>query len=130
MQSKARDILVRDFNSPEGKGAQALGPYQLRPLILREEQGATTAWRVRIDPGAKTPASYHARSEELYLVTAGDGTAWLNGREIPLKTGTFLRLPPGTTHAFLAGPRGLEMLDIHAPGCWPDHDTFFLGPRD
>ncbi|MFM8933393.1 MAG: cupin domain-containing protein [Gemmataceae bacterium] len=126
MSSKSREILIRDYTSPTGEGAQALGPYQLRPLILRDEQGATTAWRVRIEAGAKTSASYHARSEELYLVTAGDGTAWLNGQEIPLKTGTFLRLPPGTTHAFLAGPQGLEMLDIHAPGCWPDHDTFFL----
>ncbi len=126
MPSNPREILVRDFTSPTGEGAQALGPYLLRPLILRGEQVAATAWRVQIQAGAKTPASYHARSEELYLVTSGDGTAWLDGREIPLKTGTFLRLPPGTTHAFLAGDSGLEMLDIHTPGCWPDHDTYFV----
>jgi mannose-6-phosphate isomerase-like protein (cupin superfamily) len=123
----SREILVRDYSSDQGEGALALGPYNLRPLIQRQEQGSTTAWRVRIESGAKTPVSYHARSEELYLVTAGNGTAWLGGKEFPLKTGTFLRLPPGTSHAFEAGPEGLEMLDIHTPGCWPDHDTFFVG---
>ena len=128
MQSlHSREILVRDYSSDQGEGALALGPYKLRPLIQRQEQGSATAWRVRIEPGAKTPVSYHARSEELYLVTAGNGTAWLGGKEFPLKAGTFLRLPPGTSHAFEAGPDGLEMLDIHTPGCWPDHDTFFVG---
>ena len=126
MPKSQNKILCIDFSNRQGEGALALGPYQLRPLILREEQGATTAWRVQIEPGAVTPASYHARSEELYLVTAGGGKVWLNGEEFQLKIGTFLRLPPGTTHAFAAGPDGLEMLDIHTPGCWPDHDTFFM----
>lgn len=126
MPTPANSILIQDYADPDGAGQTALGPYQLRPLIQRNEQGQATAWKVRIKAGAKTPASYHARSEELYLVTAGAGKAWLDGRESALRVGTFLRLPPGTTHAFEAGPNGLEMLDIHVPGCWPDHDTFFV----
>ena len=126
MAPSGNTLLIQDYADPDGVGQVALGPYRLRPLIQRAEQGMSTAWKVRIGPGAKTPASYHARSEELYLVTAGDGKAWLNDQENVLKTGTFLRLPPGTTHAFEAGPNGLEMLDIHVPGCWPDHDTYFV----
>lgn len=126
MTPSKNSILIQDYADPDGIGQTALGPYQLRPLIQRAEQGMSTAWKVRIGPGAKTPTSYHARAEELYLVTAGDGKVWLDGQEKGLKVGTFLRLPPGTTHAFEAGPNGLEMLDIHVPGCWPDHDTFFV----
>ena len=118
-------VLVR---APGDSGtSHALGPYRLEPLISRAEQGATTAWRVRIEAGVRTPVSYHARSEELYLVTSGGGRTWLNSVEHPLVPGVFLRLPPGTTHSFEAGPGGLEMLDIHAPGCWPDHDTCVVG---
>ena len=54
--------------------------------------------------------------------------AHLDGVDHPLHAGLFLRLPPGTRHAFSAGDQGLTLLDIHTPGCWPDHDTT-LEPR-
>ena len=43
--------------------------------------------------------------------------------------GDFLRLPPGTTHGFTAGPDGLDMLDVHTPGCRPDRDVYFVDAR-
>jgi quercetin dioxygenase-like cupin family protein len=107
---------------------RSLGPYHLEPLIQRNEQGELTAWHVRLDPGAITPISYHTRAEEAYYVIAGSGIAHLDGVDHPLHAGLFLRLPPGTRHAFSAGDQGLTLLDIHTPGCWPDHDTT-LEPR-
>ncbi len=85
---------------------RSLGPYHLEPLIQRHEQGELTAWHV----------------------IAGSGMAHLDGVDHPLHAGLFLRLPPGTRHAFTAGDQGLTLLDIHTPGCWPDHDTT-LEPR-
>ena len=60
-----------------------------------------------------------------YFVLSGRGTALLDGQEHRLETGDFLRLPPGMTHGFITEEEPLEMLDIHVPGCRPDHDTYF-----
>lgn len=111
----------------ERRNAQALGPYLIETLLLPNEEGAMTAYRVRIEPGQRTSVSYHRVAEEIYFVLAGSGVALLNGARYPLKPGDFLRLPPGTTHGFITAAEPLDMLDIHAPGCRPDHDVYFVG---
>ncbi|MFO0880344.1 MAG: cupin domain-containing protein [Gemmataceae bacterium] len=104
---------------------QQLGPYHIEPLLLRSEAVAGTCYRVQIAPHQRTAVSWHGVAEEYYFVLAGGGVAYLDGVEHPLRVGDFLRLPPGTRHGFLAGPNGLDLLDIHTPGCYPDHDTYF-----
>jgi quercetin dioxygenase-like cupin family protein len=106
-----------------------LGPYLIEALIDRPEAGAGTVYRVRIAPNRRTAISFHRIAEEYYFVLSGGGIAYLAGGERPLNRGDFLRLPPGTTHGFQAGPDGLEMLDIHTPGCYPDHDTYFVDEK-
>jgi quercetin dioxygenase-like cupin family protein len=107
---------------------QRLGPYVIEELLTTGEEAAATAWRVQIAAGATTTVSYHRVAEEFYFVLAGSGTAILNGQPVSLVAGDFLRLPPGTTHGFVAGPEGLDLLDLHTPGCRPDRDTYFVGP--
>lgn len=116
-------IIHRTSGNPAR--SRQLGPYRIEALLERDEAMAGTVWRVRIAPLERTSISYHQIAEEYYFVLAGEGVALLDGREYPLRTGDFLRLPPGTRHGFVAGPEGLEMLDVHTPGCWPDHDTYF-----
>ncbi|MFO0929627.1 MAG: cupin domain-containing protein [Gemmataceae bacterium] len=106
--------------------ASQLGPYRIEPLLDRDEARAGTVYRVHIAAGERTAVSYHRIAEEYYFVLAGTGVALLDDVEYPLRSGDFLRLPPGTRHGFLAGPEGLDLLDIHTPGCWPDHDTYFV----
>lgn len=108
---------------------QQLGPYRVEALIDPTEEGAGTVYRVHIAPGARTNVSYHRRAEEYYFVLAGSGVAVLDGREVPLAAGDFLRLPPGTTHGFTAGPDGLDLLDVHTPGCRPDRDVYFIDEK-
>ncbi len=103
-----------------------LGPYEIETLIPRESEGATTAYRVTIAPHERTNTSYHKIAEELYYVLAGSGTAYLDDKPYPLRTGDFLRLPPGVTHRFETTDESLVMLDIHVPGCRPDRDTYFV----
>jgi mannose-6-phosphate isomerase-like protein (cupin superfamily) len=106
-----------------------LGPYAIESLIDLEEEAAGTVYRVTIAPRERTRVSYHRVAEEYYYVLSGSGTAILDGREHPLAAGDFLRLPPGTTHAFAAGDEPLVMLDIHTPGSRPDRDVYFIdGP--
>lgn len=104
---------------------QQLGPYVLESLIDAQEEGAGTAYRVQIAPHQRTRVSYHRVAEEYYYVLAGRGVAILDGREYPLATGDFLRLPPGTTHGFVTAVEPLELLDIHTPGSRPDRDVYF-----
>lgn len=106
---------------------EQLGPYQIEALIAREDEGAGTAYRVRVAPHSMTSVSYHKLAEELYYVLSGYGVAVLNGERVELKTGDFLRLPPGTTHGFITDDDELVMLDIHSPGSRPDRDVYFVG---
>ncbi len=108
-------------------GVQKLGPYEIESLIDRDAEGAATAYRVRIEPHQRTSVSYHRIAEEFYYVLRGSGTAILNGVPYALRLGDFLRLPPGTTHAFLTGTDELVMLDLHTPGSRPDRDVYFVG---
>jgi mannose-6-phosphate isomerase-like protein (cupin superfamily) len=108
---------------------ECLGPYQIEALLTEAEEAAGTVYRVRIEPHQRTTISYHRIAEEYYFVLSGAGTAILNGEARPLAAGDFLRLPPGTTHAFVTGETALEMLDIHTPGCRPRRDTYFVAER-
>jgi mannose-6-phosphate isomerase-like protein (cupin superfamily) len=112
----------------DGREEERLGPYGIETLIPREQEGALTAYRVRIAPHQSTVISYHLAAEELYFVLSGSGVALLNGVEYPLHAGDFLRLPPGTRHGFVTGEEELVMLDVHAPGSRPDRDVYFEGP--
>jgi mannose-6-phosphate isomerase-like protein (cupin superfamily) len=118
--------IILHVSSGDAAKAQALGPYRIETLIAPREEIHGTAYRVRIEPFQRTSVSYHKVAEEFYFVVAGTGTALLDGKEYPLKTGDFLRLPPGTTHGFVTEKEPLEMLDIHTPSCRPDHGVYFL----
>src|SRR4051812_9423301 len=96
-EQQPRLALVHRPSGDPARG-EALGPYRIETLLTEAEEGAGTAYRVRIEPGRRTSVSYHKRAEEFYFVIAGRGTAVLNGQEYPLNAGDFLRLPPGTTH--------------------------------
>lgn len=112
----------------DGSGVtQQLGPYRIESLIPLEDEGMGTAYRVRIAPHSITSVSYHKIAEELYYVLSGSGIALLDGQRHALKTGDFLRLPPGTTHGFITGNDELVMLDVHSPGSRPDRDVYFVG---
>jgi mannose-6-phosphate isomerase-like protein (cupin superfamily) len=124
MASSLRVLHVREG---EGTDTARLGPYEIETLIPVADEGSATAYRVRIESHQRTATSYHKRAEELYLVLSGSGIAVLDGVEYQLRSGDFLRLPPGTTHAFITGDEPLVMLDVHTPGSRPDRDVFFIG---
>jgi mannose-6-phosphate isomerase-like protein (cupin superfamily) len=123
----ASSLQVLHVREGEGTDTARLGPYEIETLIPAADEGSATAYRVRIEPHQRTATSYHKRAEELYLVLSGRGIAVLDGVEYDLRPGDFLRLPPGTTHAFITGEDPLVMLDVHTPGSRPDRDVFFIG---
>ena len=116
--------------SGQSDNVQHLGPYQIEPLLTELEEAAATVYRVRLEPNQHTDTSFHQVAEEFYFVLAGTATAILDGELQPLRPGDFLRLPPGTRHAFFTHDEPLTMLDIHVPGCRPGRDTYFVEDRE
>ena len=53
--------------------------------------------------------------EEVYVVLAGSGVMKVDGEEIALRPGIFLRVDPASTRVPVAGPDGLEFVAFGAP---------------
>jgi uncharacterized cupin superfamily protein len=50
--------------------------------------------------------------EEVNVVVRGSGTYRIDGEEVVVEEGTFLRFDPGTTRVPIAGPDGMTMLAV------------------
>jgi mannose-6-phosphate isomerase-like protein (cupin superfamily) len=57
----------------------------------------------------------HHEQEELYIVVGGAGRVKLDEDVVELRRWDAVRVPPGVTRAFSAGPDGLEFLAFGAP---------------
>jgi quercetin dioxygenase-like cupin family protein len=53
--------------------------------------------------------------EEVNVILSGSGTYRIEGEEVQVRTGTFLRFDPETTRVPIAGPEGMTMLAVGAP---------------
>ena len=70
-----------------------------------------------LPPGVVGREPHHVDSnmEEVYFVVRGGGTMRINGDELDLKPGRFVRVDPGSTRVPVAGPGGLEFVTFGAP---------------
>jgi len=55
-----------------------------------------------------------SQQEEVNVIIRGDGVYRVEGEEIPVEVGTFLRFDPGTTRQPVAGPDGMTMIAVGA----------------
>jgi mannose-6-phosphate isomerase-like protein (cupin superfamily) len=79
-----------------------------------------------VPPGGRTVAHHHARSEEIYLFTAGAGRMRLGDEEADVRAGDAVVIPPGTPHQLLnPGREPLVLLCCCAPP-YSDEDTVLL----
>jgi hypothetical protein len=53
--------------------------------------------------------------EEVNVIIGGSGVYRVEGEEIPVRVGTFMRFDPETTRVPVAGPDGLTMIAVGAP---------------
>jgi mannose-6-phosphate isomerase-like protein (cupin superfamily) len=71
----------------------------------------------RIKPDRRQPFGHrHDKAEEVYVVLAGSGRAKFDEAVVELGTLDAVRVAPGVTRAFEAGPDGLELL-VFGPRC-------------
>jgi quercetin dioxygenase-like cupin family protein len=63
--------------------------------------------------------------EEVNVIVRGSGVYRIDGEEIPVRTGTFIRFDPDTTRQPVAGPDGLTMIAVGArPGSYEPRGPF------
>jgi len=54
------------------------------------------------------------RQEEVTVIIRGSGVYRIDGEEIPVRVGTFIRFDPETTRIPVAGPEGLTIIAVGA----------------
>jgi mannose-6-phosphate isomerase-like protein (cupin superfamily) len=77
-----------------------------------------------LEPGQATERHYHAESEELYYLLAGDGEMEVDGERSAVGPGDAILIPPGAWHQITAGSSELRFLCCCAPA-YRHEDTFF-----
>src|SRR5436309_1426762 len=53
--------------------------------------------------------------EEVSFVISGDGRWTVDGADVPVRAGSFIRFDPGSTRCPIAGPDGMTFLSMGAP---------------
>ena len=71
-----------------------------RGEILTGEQEAKDLGGIFVilPPGSGPPYHYHEKRESLILAVSGEATEILEGKEIPIKAGDVIYIPPGEKH--------------------------------
>ena len=78
-----------------------------------------------LEPGQATERHYHARTEEIYLVTKGSGELEVDGEKRRVRPGDAILIPPGAWHTLENdGSSELRILCCCSPPYAHD-DTFF-----
>lgn len=78
-----------------------------------------------VEPGEATTRHYHAESEEIYYVVAGQGELEIDGETRVVRAGDAALIPPGARHTIRAlGDAPLRLLCCCAPA-YRHEDTFF-----
>jgi mannose-6-phosphate isomerase-like protein (cupin superfamily) len=102
-----------DIDTLEGEGPGGMVRKTRRPTGAR----AFGFNYFTLPPGVVGREHDHADSnqEEVYFVVRGDGTMRIDGDELELCPGRFVRVDPESTRVPIAGDDGLELVTFGAP---------------
>lgn len=77
----------------------------------------------RVAVGRSTQEHYHAKTEEIYFITQGEGRMRIEGEIASVKAGDAIAIPPGRRHKLWnTGSLPLTLLCACAP-CYEHSDT-------
>jgi quinol monooxygenase YgiN/mannose-6-phosphate isomerase-like protein (cupin superfamily) len=98
---------IEDMAPRFGMGEQGEARFATRPLEARR----TGLSHQRLRPGVRQVFGHrHQHAEEVFLVLAGGGRIRIDDEIEDLKPLDAIRIAPGSTRAFEAGPDGLEFV--------------------
>lgn len=121
------DVVMRNSYSMEIRARDRAEPFTtkdgstIRELVRAANQ---TLAEATLEPGQQTQRHYHAESEELYYLLAGEGEMEVDGELAAVGPGDAIVIPPGAWHQITAGDSELRFLCCCAPG-YTHADTFF-----
>ena len=99
----------------------------IRVLLDAEVGGAAnqSLAEAELQPGQATERHYHAVTEELYVLLAGDAEMEVDGERRSVRTGDAVLIPPRAWHQIRAGDSPVRFLCCCAPPYSHD-DTYFV----
>jgi mannose-6-phosphate isomerase-like protein (cupin superfamily) len=96
-------------------------------VLLDAEAGGTvnqSLAEAELQPGQTTERHYHAVTEELYVLLAGDAEMEVDGERRPVSAGDAVLIPPRAWHQIRARDAPVRFLCCCAPP-YSDEDTHF-----
>ena len=109
---------IPPFTTKDGSEIRELLAY--RNSAIRNQSLA----EARVPVGGATVEHFHARTEEIYFITAGKGRMRIEAEEALVKAGDSIAIPPGKRHKLWnTGDEVLRLLCCCAP-CYEHSDTF------
>jgi mannose-6-phosphate isomerase-like protein (cupin superfamily) len=104
---------VADLDALEGEGPGGM----VRKVRRAVDARAFGFNYFTIPPNVEGREHDHADSnmEEIYFVVRGSGVLRVDGEEVELRPGRFVRVDGASTRVPVAGPDGLEFLAVGAP---------------
>lgn len=94
---------------------KSFGPLSVSMLVDTPRRSPFSVLVVSLKPGGSHPAIRHDRTWEFFLILRGSNRATIGRRTLKLRRGDYGYLPPGSSHAFTAGRRGVDVLVIFSP---------------
>ncbi|HYW28529.1 MAG TPA: cupin domain-containing protein [Gaiellales bacterium] len=97
--------------------------------FVRRELGVQAFGINRFDLPPNSAGKEHDESatgqEEVSVVIAGSGHWTVDGEDVPVRDGSFIRFDPQSTRCPHAGPHGLSFISIGSPpGSYEPHGPF------
>src|SRR4051812_17499468 len=106
------------FITKDGSEIRELLAY--RNSLIRNQSLA----EARLPAGASTQEHYHARTEEIYFITQGQGRIRIDAEIADVRAGDAIAIAPGKRHKLWnTGNEPLTLLCCCAP-CYEHSDTF------
>ena len=79
----------------------------IRWLIAKADGAPNFAMRLfEVEPGGHSPLHTHDGEHEVFIIK-GEGAVWQEGKEVAVRAGTAIFVPPGEKHQFLNKGRGV-----------------------
>jgi mannose-6-phosphate isomerase-like protein (cupin superfamily) len=87
-----------------------IGPMENITRVVLKDSLSLTGAEIsanRIQAGKESPFAHsHKRNEEIYLFISGKGSFWLDGKIVPVKEGTVVRVSPVCVRSLKADETG------------------------
>jgi len=100
-------MIIRNYRDIEAQPVPDLPGATIRWVISAPQGAPNFAMRViELQPGAASPHHAHDWEHEMFILS-GKGTAWKEGKEVPIREGDTLLVPPNEEHEIINRSDGL-----------------------